>query len=84
MRGAKALGQRLAELTGAGAGEPAADGQTRWEWFACLGQCDHAPALLVGEEAERDVTPERLESIITEAHTWPRRHLTCCSRAAAS
>lgn len=67
MRGARELGQRLTELTGAGAGEPAADGQTRWEWFACLGQCDHAPALLVGEEAVRDVTPERLEPIMTEA-----------------
>ena len=67
MRGAKELGRRMAELTGAGAGEPAADGQARWEWFACLGQCDHAPALLAGEEAVGDVTPERLESIVTEA-----------------
>ncbi len=67
MRGARELGRRMAELTGAGAGEPAADGRVAWEWFACLGQCDHAPALLVGEEAVRDVTPERLESIMTEA-----------------
>lgn len=67
MRGAGELGRRMAELTGAGAGEPAADGLVRWEWFACLGQCDHAPALLIGEEAVRDVTPERLEPIIREA-----------------
>lgn len=67
MHGASALGQRMAELTGAGPGEPAADGQARWEWFACLGQCDHAPALLLGEEAVRDLTPERLESVVREA-----------------
>lgn len=67
MRGARELGRRMTELSGAGSGEPAADGQVHWEWFACLGQCDHAPALLVGEEAVRDVTPERLESIMTEA-----------------
>ncbi len=67
LQGAKELGQRMTELTGAGPGEPAADGQVKWEWFACLGQCDHAPALLVGEEAARDVTPERLESIVKEA-----------------
>lgn len=67
LHGARNLGQRMTVLAGAGPGEPAADGQVRWEWFACLGQCDHAPALLVGEEAVRDVTPERLESILTEA-----------------
>ena len=67
LHGASALGRRMAELTGAGPGEPAADGQVKWEWFACIGQCDHAPALLAGEEAVRDVTPERLESIMKEA-----------------
>jgi NADH-quinone oxidoreductase subunit E len=67
LRGARELGRRMAELTGAEAGEPAADGEVKWEWFACIGQCDHAPALLVGEEAERDVTPERLEAIVKEA-----------------
>ncbi len=67
LRGAGALGKRMTELTGAGAGEAAADGQVKWEWFACLGQCDHAPALLAGEEAVHDVTPEQLEAIVKEA-----------------
>lgn len=65
--GAEKLGRRMTELTGAEPGEPAADGEVKWEWFACLGQCDHAPALLVGEEAARDVTVDRLESIVKEA-----------------
>lgn len=67
LHGAQDLGSRMTELTGAGSGEPAADGQVKWEWFACLGQCDHAPALLAGEEAVRDVTLEQLESIVKEA-----------------
>src|SRR5487761_2050829 len=67
LHGAQELGRRVAELTGVGPGEPAEDGKAHWEWFACLGQCDHAPAMLIGEEAVRDMTPERLDSIITEA-----------------
>lgn len=67
LRGASALGRRMEELTGAGSGAPAADGQVKWEWFACLGQCDHAPALLTGEEVVRDVTLEQLEAIVKEA-----------------
>ena len=64
---ARELGRRMTELTGAGPGEPAADGEVKWEWFACIGQCDHAPALLVGEEAVRGVAPDQLESIVKEA-----------------
>lgn len=67
LRGASELGRRMTQLTGAGPGEPAADGEVKWEWFACLGQCDHAPALLAGEEAVRDVTLDQLESIVKEA-----------------
>ena len=31
---------------------------------ACLGCCDHAPALMIGEQLYRDVTIEQLDSII--------------------
>ena len=67
LHGARAIGQRLTVLLGAGAGEQATNGQTSWEWFACLGQCDHAPALLVGEEAHGNVLPGQLESLVQEA-----------------
>jgi NADH:ubiquinone oxidoreductase subunit E len=61
------MGLFLQELLGVGPGEPTADGNLSWEWFACLGQCDHAPAMLVGEEAVRKVTPEALEQIVRMA-----------------
>ena len=67
LHGAYELGLRLQELLGLGPEEPTADGRLSWEWFACLGQCDHAPAMLVGEEAVRNVTPEMLERIVEEA-----------------
>jgi len=67
LHGAYELGLRLQDLLGVGPGEQAANGRLSWEWFACLGQCDHAPAMLAGEEEVRRVTPEILERIVTES-----------------
>lgn len=67
LRGAAAIGEHLEALLGVGPETPAAGGSLSWEWFACLGQCDHAPALLVGEEAVGEVRPETLERIVAEA-----------------
>jgi NADH:ubiquinone oxidoreductase subunit E len=68
LNGAYELGLHLQELLGVGPEEPIGDGAPSysWEWFACLGQCDYAPAMLVGEEAVRSVTPEILERIVKE------------------
>ena len=66
LHGAYDIGLRLQELLGVGPEEPTPDGRLSWEWFACLGQCDYAPAMLVGEEAVRSVTPETLERIVRE------------------
>jgi NADH:ubiquinone oxidoreductase subunit E len=54
-------------LLGVGPGEPTPGGRVSWEWFACLGQCDHAPAMLAGEEAIRGVTPAMLATVVREA-----------------
>jgi NADH-quinone oxidoreductase subunit F len=66
LHGAYELGLRLQELLGVGPGEPTPDGRLSWEWFACLGQCEYAPAMLVGEEAVRGVTPQTLNEIVAE------------------
>jgi NADH-quinone oxidoreductase subunit F len=63
LHGAYELGLRLQELLGVGAEEPAGDGGMQWEWFACLGQCERAPAMMVGETAVGNVTPEVLERL---------------------
>src|SRR5205807_8983136 len=63
LHGAYELGLRLQELLGVGPGEPTPDSRLSWEWFACLGQCDYAPAMLAGEEAVRSVTAETLGEI---------------------
>jgi NADH:ubiquinone oxidoreductase subunit E len=66
LHGAYELGLHLQELLGVGPEEPTPDGRVSWEWFACLGQCDYAPAILVAEEAVRSVTPKILERIVKE------------------
>jgi NADH:ubiquinone oxidoreductase subunit E len=64
LHGAYELGLRLQELAGLGPGEQGSDLQ--WEWFACLGQCDRAPAMLVDETAVGNVTRDILESIFND------------------
>lgn len=64
LHGAYELGLRLQELLDVGPDEPTEDGHLQWEWFACLGQCDKAPAMLVGEEAVGSVTFEILEQVL--------------------
>lgn len=32
--------------------------------MACLGTCDRAPAMMIGEELHRDLTPERIDQIL--------------------
>jgi NADH:ubiquinone oxidoreductase subunit E len=50
--------------------EPLADllrqhGQLEWTWFPCIGQCDRAPAALVGDEPIYHLTPS---DILAMAH----------------
>jgi NADH:ubiquinone oxidoreductase subunit E len=66
LHGAYQVGEHVQALLGVGPEEPTPDGALSWEWFACLGQCDYAPAMLVGEEAARAVRPDLLETIVGE------------------
>ena len=72
LHGAYNIGLRVQELLGVEPGVPTPDGRISWEWFPCLGQCDYAPALLVGSDEVRAVTPEMLDAIVLgESHAAP-------------
>ncbi|HEY0898716.1 MAG TPA: NADH-quinone oxidoreductase subunit NuoE [Sphingobacteriaceae bacterium] len=47
-------------------GETTTDGRFTLLPNACLGTCDHAPALMINNELYRDLTPEKLDEILNE------------------
>ena len=49
-----------------GYGETTADGRFTLLSIACLGTCDHAPAMIIDEDLHRDLTTEKLEPILNK------------------
>jgi len=62
--GAEGLRAHLRSRLGIDLGETTADGRFTLLPIACLGTCDHAPALMIDEELHRDLTPERLDRVL--------------------
>ena len=58
------LRERLQATLGIGFGETSRDGRFTLLPIPCLGTCDHAPALMVGDELYSDLTPERLDEVL--------------------
>ncbi len=56
----------LSARLGIGLNETSADGRFTLLPVACLGACDHAPAMMVDEELYTDLTPERVDEILEE------------------
>ena len=50
---------------------PSADGKITVEFAECLGQCEGAPAVLINDVGRRDVTPEKVESLLAELRGAP-------------
>ncbi|MBI4526477.1 MAG: NADH-quinone oxidoreductase subunit NuoE [Deltaproteobacteria bacterium] len=62
--GCDGLRQRLSERLGIGLGETTGDERFTLLPIVCLGACDHAPAMMIGEDLYRDVDPEKVEEIL--------------------
>jgi NADH:ubiquinone oxidoreductase subunit E len=65
--GMDAVVKRLENVTGVSMGETTPDGKVTIDWANCIGMCDFAPAALVNREAVKEVTPDRIAEIVTEA-----------------
>jgi NADH-quinone oxidoreductase subunit E len=50
-------------------GETTQDGKFTLIPMVCLGTCDHAPAMMVGEDLYRDLTPDKIDQIIEKHRT---------------
>jgi len=49
-------------------GETTRDGAFTFERVACLGHCDHAPAVMIGHSVFENVQPEQIETIMRAEH----------------
>jgi len=64
MMGREALQTRVFERLGIGPGETTADGEFTLLPVVCLGACDKAPALMVGDVLHGDVDVLRLDALL--------------------
>ncbi len=58
--------QRIQEKLGIQPGETTSDGKYTLLPVTCLGDCDHAPAIMVGEDLHHDLTAERIDEIFAD------------------
>jgi NADH-quinone oxidoreductase subunit E len=47
-------------------GGTTADGKITVEFAECIGECEGAPAVLINDEARRDITPEKVDALLEE------------------
>lgn len=66
MLGCDRVQQKITEKLGIGYGETTADGEYTLLPIVCLGACDHAPVLMVGEELHHDVDEIKLDQILSK------------------
>ncbi|MCA9426118.1 MAG: NADH-quinone oxidoreductase subunit NuoE [Candidatus Omnitrophica bacterium] len=62
--GYEKIRQYLMDKLGVGMGETTPDGRFTLLPICCLGNCDRAPAMMVGEDLHQDLTPEKIDAIL--------------------
>jgi len=65
MRGAERVIEHLADRLGIAPGETSADGRFTLSTVECLGSCGTAPVVMVDEAYHEDMTPARLDALLT-------------------
>lgn len=64
MLGGPSLLQHLSRKLGVAVGGTTADGLVTLLPICCVGDCDHAPVLMVDDTLVRDITSEKLDALI--------------------
>lgn len=64
MMGGDRIGESLCSRLNVGLGEMSADGEYTVLPIVCLGACDHAPAVMVGDRLMLDVTENAVNEIL--------------------
>ena len=63
IKGCNTLQQQITEQLGIGLGETSTDNRYTLLPVTCLGACDKAPVLMVGEELHEDVDTQTLQTL---------------------
>lgn len=63
IKGCDSLQQKISDQLGVGLGETTSDNRYTLLPVTCLGACDKAPVLMVGEELHEDVDDEALQQV---------------------
>ena len=66
LRGGEQLLGRLCQKLKVKPGETTADGKITLEFAECLGACEGAPAVMIGDEHRHCVTPEMVDGFIAD------------------
>ncbi|HVX13185.1 MAG TPA: NAD(P)H-dependent oxidoreductase subunit E [Pirellulales bacterium] len=67
LRGGEEILEHLCQRAGVHPGQTTADGKLTIEFAECLGACDFAPCMLVGETLYKDLTNEKAEEFLKAA-----------------
>ncbi|BBA36353.1 NADH dehydrogenase subunit E [Methylocaldum marinum] len=74
MLGADRIRERLSQRLGIGLGETTADGRYTLLPIVCLGACDRAPVLMVGDELYEDVDESKIDEFLKRyGEAWTNR-----------
>ena len=65
LRGSKEILEALRQKLGIGPGETSEDGAWSIVEVECLGACGTAPAMMIGENLHENLTPEKLDEILS-------------------
>ena len=69
LMGYEGIRDHLQDRLGIQYGQTTSDGKFTLLPMVCLGTCDHAPAMMVGEELYRDLSPEKVDQILEKYGT---------------
>ena len=69
LMGYEGIRNHLQDRLGIQYGQTTSDGKFTLLPMVCLGTCDHAPAMMVGEELYRDLSPEKVDQILEKYGT---------------
>jgi NADH-quinone oxidoreductase E subunit len=69
--GAEPVVEHLKARLKIGPGETTPDGRFSLEVVECLAACDFAPAIKINDELYGNISPERIDEILTELSTKP-------------